>query len=128
MTSLKKEIIAFCLETSSIEETGAISASFRFPGTFTAFSGHFPGYPILPAFVQILTAIILLEEIKRCSLELKSVEKAKFLAEIRPDQIIRIECKPLKASDKNKWKVQLMIVDSIAASFLITVHETEIGP
>ncbi len=102
---------------------GSVSASFRFPTAFTAFSGHFPGYPILPAFVQILIAIVLIEEIDRRPLELKSIEKAKFLAEIKPDQTITVECAPAGVDDQRKWKVKIMLADRTAASFTISLDQ-----
>lgn len=123
MSNLKEEIFAACLEKSPLEATGTVSASFRFPAAFTAFSGHFPGYPILPAFVQILIAIVLVEEIDGCALELESVEKAKFLAEIRPDQTITVECTPAETADRRKWKVKIMLDGRIAASFMITLDQ-----
>lgn len=62
MNRLKKEIIEAAM--AQIEVIGPDKASRRycFPDNFIGFSGHFPGYPILPAFVQVLTAITVIEE------------------------------------------------------------------
>ena len=60
---------------------------------FIGFDGHFPDYPILPAMLQILLGIIVSEELYGQKLALQKLDKAKFMAQIQPEQSITVSCK-----------------------------------
>jgi 3-hydroxyacyl-[acyl-carrier-protein] dehydratase len=70
---------------------GVLSARYRFLPAFPGFSGHFPGDPILPAFVQLLAAVSLARSAARLPFRLSSVESAKFLSPIRPGEAVSVE-------------------------------------
>ena len=65
--------------------------SYTFAPDFIGFSGHFPGYPVLPAFVQVLTALTMAEEVRGRPLELISIIKAKFRIEIHPGGEVEVQ-------------------------------------
>jgi len=88
-----REAIAECaLDDVAFDDNGGTRRCYCFKPSFIGFSGHFPGYPILPAFIQIMTALATMEERKGHELVLDSVKKAKFHIEIRPDAIIEVTC------------------------------------
>jgi len=108
-----------------IEQTvpGTVQRRYCFNQDFIGFSGHFPGYPILPAFVQILTALTLAEEQTGRPLELASVENAKFHIRLGPEQEIQVECKEKPVKGKLGCEVRLMVAEGLASSFRIFFAE-----
>jgi 3-hydroxyacyl-[acyl-carrier-protein] dehydratase len=90
-----------------------------FPRSFIGFDGHFPGYPVLPAYVQVLTALTVIEEWKDCPFQLVSVEKAKFHIELRPDQEIFIQCREFESKGKTVIEANLTVAEGLAAVFLM---------
>jgi 3-hydroxyacyl-[acyl-carrier-protein] dehydratase len=104
----------------AISLTDGITRRYRFSENFIGFSGHFPGYPILPAVVQLITAQSLIEEQKGCELEFYSVQNAKFLHEIKPGEELEITCMDFIVKEAPGSKVQIRSGDMIKASFFLT--------
>ena len=119
MNKLKKEIIEAA--QGEIEMIGPDKAVGRyiFPQSFIGFDGHFPGYPVLPAYVQVLTAITVIEEWKGRPFQLASVERAKFHIELRPDQEITVQCREFEAKGKTAIEANLTVTEGLAAIFLM---------
>ena len=69
-----------------------VQKSYIFTDDFIGFDGHFPGYPILPAFIQMLIALTLVEELYGKGLNLMTVKNAKFHIPIRPNREMEVEC------------------------------------
>jgi 3-hydroxyacyl-[acyl-carrier-protein] dehydratase len=99
----------------------AVERPYRFGPEFPGFDGHFPGYPVLPAVVQIQTALLLAEEQGGQELELLSVESAKFLQQLRPDEDIVVSCRPRMKGEKQAIDARLSRDGQPAASFLLLV-------
>ena len=127
MNQLKTEIISSAV--SGIEELqpDTIKQRYRFSPDFIGFCGHFPGNPILPAFVQILMALTLTERHRGCRFEATSVEKAKFRIPLQPDQIIEVACRHRAGVDLSGCEARLSVPDGLAASFRISFYEKENG-
>ena len=64
MDNLRSAIRESALGPVKETEKGTWVRSYRFAPDFIGFSGHFPGYPILPAFVQVLMVQTMAEEVK----------------------------------------------------------------
>jgi 3-hydroxyacyl-[acyl-carrier-protein] dehydratase len=64
---------------------------FCFSEDFIGFAGHFPGYPILPAILQMLLAQLLAEQLLGGPLQFLALEKAKFTRQLRPGDEIRVK-------------------------------------
>jgi 3-hydroxyacyl-[acyl-carrier-protein] dehydratase len=101
-------------------DSDTIAGRFCFPDDFPGFSGHFPGYPILPAVVQLIASMCLIEEQKGHPLRLDSVQNAKFLQEIRPGNEILIKCMDRMVKGVAGSRVEIISGDKIAASFFMT--------
>lgn len=98
-------------------EPGTFVRSYCFSPDFIGFSGHFPGYPILPAFIQVLMVVSLAEELKGHDLRFSSLEKAKFQNKIFPGQEIEVRFRERLIKGKMALEATLTVVDGQAASF-----------
>lgn len=119
MNRMKREIVASATAPARWMEPDRIARTYVFDPEFIGFAGHFPGYPILPAFVQILTAATLAEERIGAPLELSSVKKAKFMQEIRPGQEIVVECRERLIDGASRCEVSIALGDKVASKFVM---------
>jgi 3-hydroxyacyl-[acyl-carrier-protein] dehydratase len=62
---------------------------------FAGFDGHFPGYPILPAFIQVNMAVHLLSLALGGPKQLERIGTAKFTSQARPDEALSVVCLPV---------------------------------
>jgi 3-hydroxyacyl-[acyl-carrier-protein] dehydratase len=123
LNKLRQAIVSSAIGKKAEDETNVVTRRYRFKPNFIGFQGHFPGYPILPAFVQILTAITIIEEHKKCRLELATVEKAKFHLPLHPDREIEVKCTQLQVQDKSIYETRLTVAEGLASSFRFTFAE-----
>jgi 3-hydroxyacyl-[acyl-carrier-protein] dehydratase len=119
LSKLKEEILKCAVGV--IEETGPKKASgwYCFPPDFIGFSGHFPGHPILPAFVQVMGALAVIEKWKSRSFELSCLERAKFRMEIHPGQEISLQCMEYGPENAGAFEVKIVAAEGLASSFLV---------
>jgi 3-hydroxyacyl-[acyl-carrier-protein] dehydratase len=128
MNKLRQAIVSSAIAKATENETNKVTRRFRFKPDFIGFSGHFPGYPILPAFVQILTAIVTLEAHQKCRLELATIEKAKFHLPLHPDLEIEVTCAQRQVHDKTICEARLTVSEGLASSFRFTYAEKRETP
>ncbi len=95
--------------------------SYRFGAEFPGFAGHFPGYPIVPAIVQLQAALCLAEDWKGVPLRLATVENAKFFLQLRPGQEIVVECRESRRDGRPACEVRLRSGEELAASFILVL-------
>lgn len=126
MNQVRRETISSAVGDMKVTEQDSVEKSYCFRPDFIGFSGHFPGYPILPAFIQIMTALTLVEEHKRCRMELKGVEKAKFSIPLHPEQEIQVSCRYRQGKDPVMCDIRLSIAEGLASSFRISLEKA--GP
>lgn len=120
LISLKKAIRAASERPMEWEANGSIAQSFCFPPAFIAFRGHFPGNPLLPAFVQIQMAHVMLEFAGQAPLQLERIDKAKFREPLHPGQSVRVHCHWDDAPNKGPATVSLRVKDRLIATFHLT--------
>lgn len=102
---------------------GTFVRAFSFAPDFVGFAGHFPGHPVLPAFIQVMTVIAMAEEVRGRGIELASLVKAKFRAVIRPDTDIEAQYRERMVSGRDGMEATLRVAGEIAASFVLTFTE-----
>ena len=119
MNELLRGIAAASLGAVTKDETGMLQGRYLFTEGFAGFAGHFPGYPILPAIVEILTVARLVGEAAGCRQRLVAVEQAKFLSPVRPDQELLVRCRPRTVKGKLLYDAQLTVGDRTTASLLL---------
>lgn len=107
------------------QKTGpdTITGRYLFAEDFPGFSGHFPGYPILPAVVQLIAAQCLIEEHRGREIHPASVRNAKFLQEIRPGSEITIQCTDRGIEGTLGSRIEIYSEGKTAASFFMTFTE-----
>lgn len=120
MSVLIEAVKRSALGPAQTKSPDTITGRYCFSDDFPGFSGHFPGYPILPAVVQLVTAQCLIEEQKGHEIECSSVQNAKFLQEIRPGKEILIQCANCSIKGQPGSRIQIYSGDKIAASFFMT--------
>ncbi len=125
MNDLMKSIESSALTPLVVSEDHSAQRKFSFGKEFIGFSGHFPGFPIVPAIVQILIAQSLIEGCVGAPLKLKVVERAKFLLPLEPDQDIDVNICPCSSSDGPSYRVKLMVQEQVAASFILRLQRQE---
>lgn len=89
MSRIRREMRNSTVEAIRANGDG-FCCTFRFMADFVGFQGHFPGYPVLPAFIQILAAQVAVEEHTGAPLVLRQVKRAKFMKTIRPGDDVHI--------------------------------------
>src|SRR5438477_12779108 len=89
----------------AVDHSATIRGSAAFPPDHPAFDGHFPGNPILPAFLHVQIALDLLHEAGRPA-RLSRVESAKFVRPLRPAERISIE---LTLAAPGEYDVALLV-------------------
>ncbi len=119
MNDLRKEILQAAQGEIEVAAPDMVTGRYSFPSPFVGFSGHFPGYSVLPAFVQMLSALMVVEKWKGYRLQLVTIEKAKFHIELRPNQEITVQCREREVRESAVYEVKLNVAEGLAATFIM---------
>lgn len=127
MNELRKGISSAALEDIAPGGPGAASRRYRFGEDFVGFSGHFPGNPILPAFVQVLTVISLAEEHAGRPLRLAEIRSAKFLFPVPPGKDVLFRYRRSGEPGERLYDAAVSVDGKTAATFLLRLAEAGDG-
>ena len=119
MNNLLLGISAARLGAAAKEADGTLVGRYCFGDDFTGFAGHFPGHPILPAIVEILTVLSLISEQTGCRQRLVAVDDAKFLHPVQPNQELIVRCRERTIRGKILYDAQLTVGETTTATLLI---------
>jgi predicted hotdog family 3-hydroxylacyl-ACP dehydratase len=125
LIALQNAIQTAADHTLKREGDHGIVQSFCFPPEFIAFRGHFPGNPLLPAFVQIRMAQVMLESAAQAPLQLERIDNAKFREPLPPGQSVRVHCDLEPTPNNHKAAVTLMVLDRRIATFHLNFRLAE---
>ena len=90
-----------------------VDASLTFQHEFPAFSGHFPGNPVLPGIIQLASVRMLAARFLNHSLVPSTLSNIKFREMIRPGQPVNISVSG--SGNGLGWKVRFEITgDDVA--------------
>jgi 3-hydroxyacyl-[acyl-carrier-protein] dehydratase len=120
---MKEAVAAAALEPPQPQEDGSWSRRCRFAPDFPGFAGHFPGYAVLPAVVQILAAVVLAEAVTGRRLRLRQIDNAKFLIQLHPEGQITVRCREKAVAGRRVWEASLQVDAGTAAQFLLELEE-----
>jgi 3-hydroxyacyl-[acyl-carrier-protein] dehydratase len=126
MSKLKQAVAAAVIGNVETTEGGAAFGRYIFPADFVGFEGHFPGYPVLPAIVQVLAAQHVIEQTAARPLRLTRLDKAKFHIRIGPLQEIRVECRHTLKNETEVWRCSVFADGELASSFRLSCVSTEV--
>lgn len=128
MNPLRRAIAAAACGSIAHHEAEQWSQEFVFTPDFLGFSGHFPGYPVVPAVVQVLTAQMVVEAAAGRPLRLTALENAKFLIQLRPEEAITVRCRQKKVTSvATFYEGTLSVAAGLAASFQFALAQTDAG-
>ncbi len=125
MNKIKAGIVNAKLGNLEFPSMDTAVRRYCFHGDFIGFQGHFPGYPIIPAFVQILSALTLMEEWNCSIFRLLAVPKAKFHRELKPGQEVTVVCKQQTGQKEIPVDVKLTTTDGLAADFRMIIERMQ---
>jgi 3-hydroxymyristoyl/3-hydroxydecanoyl-(acyl carrier protein) dehydratase len=97
MSGLREQIRS-CMSPAECAD-GRCAASFRFPGDFLGFGGHFPDNPVLPGVCIVQAAVELMQSCAEFPLTLREVRKAAFFAPVTVGEECLFECTYEKGND-----------------------------
>src|SRR5262245_53411706 len=120
MTELKRAILDAAAGAPSFPEPGVAVRAYRFAPGFLGFCGHFPGFPVLPALVQVLTAVTVAEALLGRPLELATLESAKFHIQIQPDTEVSVQCQERTSAERQWVDARLSVPQGLASTFRLT--------
>lgn len=123
MSRMREAVSAAALESPQTVAGGGWLRRYRFDPDFLGFSGHFPGYPVVPAVVQVLAAVELVGAGSGRDCSLVGVEHAKFLIQLHPGDEITVRCTPKAAAGRELWEARLDVAAGVAASFQLQLTE-----
>lgn len=127
MNEIIKGIAAARLGAAASDAEGAAEGRYLFTEGFAGFAGHFPGFPILPAVVQLLTAVELVGETKGRRHRLVAVQDAKFLNPVFPGQELLVRCSEKTVRGKLLHDAQITVDGVPAATMLLDLAPAEEG-
>jgi 3-hydroxyacyl-[acyl-carrier-protein] dehydratase len=128
MRTLREEIMTCAAgPVRTLEANQGCELTFRFGNDFTGFRGHFPGHPILPAFVQLLTAECAVRLHGNRPWSLRRVERSKFLRPIGPNELVTVCWQEQPGDDHLRCSFTLRVGEEKAAVFTLELVAEE-GP
>ena len=105
------------------KEEDKLTTCIAFEPGFIGFQGHFPQAPILPGVVMLQTAVASTELLLKKCLRFSKVDKAKFMDQVLPNQLLKAECTVSSGAKGRQSRVQLSVDDKKVASVIFRCEE-----
>lgn len=99
------------------------SGEFCFDSKFPGFSGHFPGYAILPGVVMLEMAKVLCETVILTPLWITNIERAKFVKQVSPGDAVMTEVIMRNSNGTYRIEARLSKKDSVVAYLYFSAKE-----
>lgn len=101
ISCLNNELSRICAQAPFGTADGWL-CSYDLKADFIGFSGHFPEYPILPAFIQVKMVQHMLQTALGTPLRLSRISRAKFTGQARPGDRLLVECSTVESTREGK--------------------------
>jgi 3-hydroxyacyl-[acyl-carrier-protein] dehydratase len=122
-----RDCIAAALVGAPVNQPdGTWLCEFKFPAADPVFAGHFPGRPLVPGIFQIELVQLAAETILRSSLELRTIDRAKFLRPILPEENIRLHLKLAQKNHIITTRARLVVGGQAAGEAVIQLWRKEL--
>jgi 3-hydroxyacyl-[acyl-carrier-protein] dehydratase len=118
--NMNDQIKACAIECARQTERGW-EQTYVFGAEFTGFEGHFPGTPILPAIIQIMTVRHAIAEQIQKPLQVTQIARTKFKKTIGPDIPVTAIWNVREQGDSLKAKCTLETDGETASSISMTL-------
>lgn len=115
--TLRQAIVA-CAQSPVITAEEGYQWELLFGEDFVGFDGHFPGHPVLPAFIQILSTQCALQQRTGQAWSLRRVKRAKFMKTVTPNQRVILTWKEKDMEEGLQGNFTLCVSDVKVASFI----------
>ena len=127
MNNLKENAVEAMIEFAARDE-GELEAVWVFSPDLDLFRGHFPDRPLVPGILELEMVRAAMERFWPGShFRILSVDKAKFVREIKPGERIRLSA-AFSLSSENRGlrvKAQLWVEGEKAAQIQLTMQKDE---
>jgi 3-hydroxyacyl-[acyl-carrier-protein] dehydratase len=127
MRTLREEIMRRAEPPAQSLADEGRELTFRFGADFIGFQGHFPGHPILPAFVQLLMGECAVRMHSDRVWSLRRVERAKFLRPIQPNERVTVCWQEQPQGDGLRCTFTLRVGSEKAAVFTLELTPEGVG-
>lgn len=127
MSEIRRELLQCRVGEGTVEKVDGAVARQRFclPRDFIGFCGHFPGHPIVPAVVQILMAQLVVEHALDAGFRLTSIERAKFLRQLQPQDPIDVCCQCKTVRGRDVVDARLFVDAELVAAFWLVEESSD---
>ncbi len=125
MNTLKHDAAAGLKDIVNTRD-GEIEAVFVFPAELAVFSGHFPCRPILPGILELEMVRAAMERFTGSALRLISIEKAKFLREVKPGERILLNLDFTSSGSRFSVKGKSLVEEEKAAQIELTLEKEQV--
>jgi len=98
MNKMREQIAAAAVGPAQVTDQGG-RQDYCFNRNFAGFAGHFPGYPVFPAVLQMLVAQQLAEQLAGERLGGLLVERAKFMGQLVPGAVLTVQVRLARRAD-----------------------------
>jgi len=126
MSEIRRQLLASRVDEPQIAGD-LVRQSYCLAPEFVGFSGHFPGYPIVPAVVQILMAQVLAEQFLMDGQAVRSIERAKFHRQLKPLDVIMVSCQRKTVRHKEIIDAKMFIGDELVTDFWLVLDSRDMA-
>jgi 3-hydroxyacyl-[acyl-carrier-protein] dehydratase len=116
-TQTLRDAIVDCAQSEVKSLDDGFQWTLCFPDDFVGFDGHFPGHPVLPAFIQILVTQCALQQRSARAWVLRRVKRAKFMKIVEPNRTVTVTWNEKESEDGLQGNFTLTVDDTKVASF-----------
>ncbi len=123
MSEMRRQLERYRCAPISRFDDGSVSCAWCLPLEFCGFDGHFPGFAIVPAVVQVLMAQMLAQQGLAQACWNGTIQRGKFLRQIRPGETITAVVRRRDIRQRHYIDARLEVDGAAAATMLLQLDE-----
>ena len=123
MSEMRRQLEQYRCSAPRCHADGSASCAYLLPEQFCGFDGHFPGFAIVPAVVQVLMAQLLAEQTLAAARWNGTIVRGKFLRQIRPGETVTVHVRRRSGGSGSCVDARLEVDGAAAAALLLQLDE-----